>query len=216
MHVAATVFVNRHAILHQTFIQQPRGKPRDPHVGILRQHQLHHYAAGRGAPQIPQQAVTRKEIRVGDEHRIARGADGHSIGTLDVGAVMVVVAADKRHLSAARQCLRLVGGASTCCLTALACHRALHPQAPLHRSQRLVCEAMDVLDHRTFDTDRIVLLGPGAKTFQVIFGKVDAADESDPPIDDDDLAMQPAQWLQFANGRCRLINMKPHASVGQS
>ena len=75
---------------------------------------------------------------------------------------------------------------------------------------------MDALDHRTFDTDRVVLLGPGAKTFQVIFGKVDAADESDPPIDDDDLAMQPAQRLQFANERCRLINMQPHASVGQS
>ncbi len=34
-------------------------------------------------------------------------------------------------------------------------------------------------------------------------------------IDDDNLAMQPAQRLQVANERCRLINMQPHASVGQ-
>jgi len=51
---------------------------------------------------------------------------------------------------------------------------------------------MDTIHHRTFDTDRIVLLGPGAETFKVIFREIDATDESDPPIDDDDLAMQPA------------------------
>lgn len=56
-------------------------------------------------------------------------------------------------------------------------------------------EAVNVMHHRTFDLQCVVLLGAGAEVTQVIGGEVDAADEGDFPVDHHDLAMQAAEQV---------------------
>ena len=73
-------------------------------------------------------------------------------------------------------------------------------------------------DDRAFDLGRIILLRLGPEIGQVIGREIDAADEATLAVDDDQLAMQPAQHVQAQpeQPRQRIEDLEAHAGGGQA
>ena len=166
---------------------------------------MHVDAAPRRAAHLAQQAVAREEVGVGDDHLPARAANRGAIVALDVVAVLVVVANHEQGLRSAGRRRRHGGG------------RARRPGrrgaagSPRPRSDgcRWTIGPSQL--------DRIVLLRLRPEVGQVIGREVDAADERDGAVDDDQLAVHAPQHVRAHAqdpGR-RIEAAQPHPGLGE-
>lgn len=89
------VLVDPHSCAQQVIVEHSCSDTRDRHVGLTLQDQIDANTSLRGAPNVAQQAIAGKEVRVGDTDARTRGAKGDPVLMLDVVAVRGVVSRDQ-------------------------------------------------------------------------------------------------------------------------
>ncbi|MNS85720.1 hypothetical protein D3C72_1195940 [compost metagenome] len=171
-------------------VQHAGGRLHDGHVGLALQDEPHIDAAPCRAPQLLDEPIARKEVRVGDHDALARGADRGAVVALDVVGVAAVVARDEDRVGLARRGLQLRHG-----------RRLFQPSPePAHAlaadRDGAQHELMDLGHDRPRQLDRVVLLGLGAEVEQVVLGVVDAAHEGALAVDHHDLAVHAAEHVE--------------------
>ena len=203
---AATIFVNLHPAFDQIVVQQPRADGDDRHIRLALHNQFDAHPAPRGIAHGVQQTVTREEIGVGNDHLALRIGEHFQIVAFNIIPVFIVIAPDKQHL----------------CLTRLAVlFRAMtaFPPATHRRLSRQVFqfEQQNVLYYRAFDFHRIILLGLRAVVGHVFGGVVNAANEGDSAVHDDNFAVHPAKDVGAhpKQRRARIVIAEHHACGGQ-
>jgi hypothetical protein len=77
---------------------------------------------------------------------------------------------------------------------------------------------MDLAEHRAFDAHGVVVARTHVGRRIVVVDDIDAADESDAPVDDDKLAMQAPQAvaLKVKAADFRAVEQRAHAGLGQA
>ena len=160
------------------------------------------HAATRRPPQFAQETPAGEEVRVGDDDLALRIADRPAVFALDRGAPAAVVAQFEQDLGVAGGPARGMRG------------RMLPAFARAVARERRVCEGEEIADDRTFQFDRVILLRVRPRRDEVIDRVIDAADEGPHAVDDQQLAMQPAEYVDADAEHAAVRVEHVHAHAG--
>src|SRR5690606_20191496 len=158
----------------------------DGHIRLALQDQTHPHAAPRRIADLPQHPIAGEKVGIGDYQARARIAYGLQIMLLDVVAMVVVVTGDEKRprLATADTGMAIAGRLAP----------AFPPAPPrLGRGDIGEGETVNVVNHRPFYLQCVVLLGLGAKTPEVICREVDPADKGQLAIHHHQLAVHPTE-----------------------
>ena len=200
------VFVDLDAALHQVVVQQPRPDFDDRHIRLALDNQLHAHAASCSISHGMQQSIAREKVGVSDYH-FALGVGQHlEIVTFNVVPVLAVVAPDEKRL-------RFAG------LPVLFRAMAASPPAAygLFPRQVLQLKQQDVLHHRAFNANGVILLRFRAVVGHMFRRVVNAADKRYRLIHHHNFAVHPAEKVgpHAEQARAGIVVAEYHACGGQ-
>jgi hypothetical protein len=177
---ALAIFMDLHARAHQVVVQHGAGQAGHRHVRLALKQEPHAHAAPRGLGQFSQQAVSGKEIGVGDQHILLGRTQAGAVVAFNVGGVLDVVA---HHQPAAAVAFRH------------GVFRGAPPSARAGAVQCSSCVVRNINGKRPLYSYGVVLLGLRPEVGQVVRRIVDAAHEGAHPIHGHDLAVHAAEHV---------------------